>query len=67
MIVLRAASKIEMTISQLASGPFPKTMGKGPMKITALELVELLLEKTEAIVRIAMPEIATTNPMVIRI
>jgi len=62
MIMLRATSKIEITISEPASGPLPKTIGKGPMKITMLELVELLLDRTEAIVRIAMPEIATANP-----
>lgn len=65
--MLRATSKIEITISQPASGPLPKTIGKGPMKITALELVELLLEKAEAIVRIAMPETVTANPKAMRI
>lgn len=65
--MLRATSKIEIRISQPASGPLPKTIGKGPMKITMLELVELLVEKTVAIVRIIMPEIVTANPKAIRI
>jgi hypothetical protein len=62
MIMLRATSKSEITINQPASGPLPKTIGKGPMKITMLELDEPLLEKTDAIVKITMPKIATANP-----